>query len=190
MAQRAPKSRQTLQRLLAAAPGKIKLLDLNLRKTCFSRETITESLQAATMLKLNEAEAGHLAGLLAGASGSLPDFCERILAAYSLSVCLVTLGERGVFAATTDGQKVHVPGYQVKLADSCGSGDTFTAGFIHAFLRQNPLVECCRLGNTLGAMVATQTGATPPISPSEVQAFRAADHPRMMETRLENFAVD
>ena len=55
--QRAEASRRTLYELLEASPGSIKFLDMNLRKNCFSQETIAQSLQKADMLKLNDGEA-------------------------------------------------------------------------------------------------------------------------------------
>ena len=105
-----------------------------------------------------------------------------------LSHCVVTLGERGVFAASAQGEQVYVPGVEVKVVDTVGSGDAFTAGFVHALLRGEPLADCCRLGNALGALVAGQSGATQPISPEELRAFLSGDHPHICEATLKAFA--
>ncbi len=100
-----------------------------------------------------------------------PGFCEQMMSQWDLTHCVVTLGERGAYAASAEGERVHVPGYKVELADTCGSGDAFTAGFIHRLLRGAPLAECCRLGNALGALVASQKGATGHIPPERLKAF-------------------
>ena len=88
-----------------------------------------------------------------------------------LHYCVVTLGERGAFAASKDGEQVYVPAYKVKLVDSCGSGDAFTAGFLHTLLKQQGLREACQFGNAIGAMVAEQHGATQPIAYEDVEPF-------------------
>ena len=162
LAQRAPTSRETLARLLDESPG-FKILDLNLRKDCHSNETIMGSLERANLLKLNEDEAGVLAQLFRFADPAIPSFCDSILKRFPLSHVVVTLGERGAFAATTNGVRAYAPGHRVKLVDTCGSGDAFTAGFVHELLQEQPLVACLERGNLLGALVATQPGATTPI---------------------------
>jgi len=75
LAQRSPASRHSLLRLLEAATRSLKFLDLNLRKDCFFRETISASLKAADVVKMNLQEAHYLAELFEVSLSSLPDFC-------------------------------------------------------------------------------------------------------------------
>lgn len=189
LAQRTPASRLSLHRLLDVAGKGVKYMDINLRKDCFFRETITESLTKANILKMNLQEAHYLAELFEISLSSLPDFCAEMMEEWSLSGCLVTLGEHGAFAASAK-EKVYVPGYEITVADTCGSGDAFSAGFIHEFLRGKSLAECCRLGNALGAMVAMQKGATTPITVEEVRHFLQAKRRRFHEPSLKPFEVD
>lgn len=186
LAQRTGDSRQTLRELLDASPESLKVLDLNLRKDCYSNEIIEESLKRADVLKLNLDEAHFLAELLEISSDSLSSFCATVIDECELTCCVVSLGQHGVFASTADGRRAYAPGYQIRVADTCGSGDALTAGFIHKFLRHRPLDECCEFGNQLGAIVATQTGATVPITDADVHAFRAASHPRIIEPALQS----
>jgi fructokinase len=188
LAQRSPATRSTLYALLEAGGDRLKFLDLNLRKECHSRETITESLQRADVLKMNLQEAHHLADLFEISNTSLPDFCTELMDEWSLRCCLVTLGEHGLFACA-DGKHVYEPGYCVPVVDSCGSGDACAAGFIHEYLRHRPLQDCCRLSNALGAMVATQRGATTPISLVEIKEFLRQKHERVCEPSLNEFAA-
>ncbi|MBM3334948.1 hypothetical protein FJY63_09835, partial [Candidatus Sumerlaeota bacterium] len=188
LAQRNAASRRTLRQVLDAADHALKLLDINLRKNCFSLDTITSSLQWANILRLNDQEALPLSDLLALSEDSLVTFASRMIADWSLSHCLITLGERGAFVASAAGEKVYLPGYKIELADSCGSGDAFTAGFVHRFLRGASLAQCCELGNALGAMVAAQPGATEPISPEDVRHFLARKHQRCFEPTLREFS--
>ena len=189
LAQRAHTSRLSLHRLLDAAAKGVRFLDINLRKDCFFRETITESLTKANVLKLNLQETHYLAELFEISMSSLPDFCAEMMEEWSLSCCLVTLGEHGAFAASADGRKVYVPGYDIKVVDTCGSGDAFSAGFIHDYLRGKSLADCCQFGNAVGALVAMQRGATAPLSIEEVRDFSKARRRRFHEPGLRPFEV-
>jgi fructokinase len=184
LVQRSSVSRWTLDRLLEGAGRAVKLLDINLRKDCHTRETIEASLGRADLLKLNDSEARYLAELFGLPSGSLPEIAKALLAEGSISHCLITLGGKGALAVSSQGERVYVPGYEVKVVDTCGSGDAFTAAFFHAYLAGLPLAECCRQGNVLGAMVAAQAGATAPISRAEIEEFERTPRPRVVDPAL------
>jgi fructokinase len=49
----------------------------------------------------------------------------------------------------------------VKVADTVGAGDAFTATLVHGYLRRIPLPQLNETANRVGAWVASQTGATP-----------------------------
>ncbi len=185
--QRTPTARATLERLLAASPQAVKLFDINLRKNCYTTETITESLEHANVLKLNGEEALYLAGLFDLTGDSADRIADALIRQFSLDCCIVTFGDRGAFGASADGEAAYVPGYKVDVVDPCGSGDAFAAGFIYRYLRDEPLENCCELGNAMGAMVAAQPGATTPITPEEIDQFMRADHARTCEPSLKSF---
>jgi fructokinase len=187
LAQRNTVSRRTLQRLLSKFSGRFRLLDINLRKNCYSTKTIESSLEQANILKLNDEEIAILVDFLGLQGGSIPDQAENLLKHAGLEYCVVTLGERGAFALSHRGEKIYRPGYHVNLVDPCGSGDGFTAGFIHALHQGESLKQACRLGNALGAMVAQQEGATQPISYEEVMAFMEAGCPGIVYRKLSDY---
>jgi fructokinase len=185
--QRAAQSRKTIEQLLEEAATGLKLLDINLRKECYSLETITSSLEKADVLKLNEAEAREIGRMLNISHHSLPEFCTQIMDKWSIKQCLVTLAEKGVFAASDDGRQVYVPGYKVKLADSLGSGDAFTAGFVHETLGGENLAAACEFGNVIGAIVATQTGATVAVRQADIDRFLQEDIERIVHPGFGDF---
>jgi len=187
LSQRSGKSRWTIEQLLAESGESLKLLDINLRKDCYSLETVTFSLQEADVLKLNEDEVRELVEMLGMPHQSLPDFCERMLERWSLKYCLVTLGEKGAFVISDDGQKVYIPGYKVSLVDSLGSGDAFSAGFVDKILRGASIIEACEFGNVLGALVASNEGATSLITLDEIERFCNQDYQRIIHPDLESF---
>ena len=187
--QRARTSRDTLGRLLEAFEGRLGILDINLRPECYSEETIRLSIERADVLKLNDAEAASLARMYGLNGKPLPEFARGLLACSALQIVVVTLGERGALAASREGELLYHPGYAVELVDSLGSGDAFTAGFVHALMRGRPLSAACRFGNALGAMVARQEGATRPIDPAEVQPFVESARPGPVEESLKDLLV-
>ncbi len=185
LVQRTPVSRESLRRTLDAAEGALKLLDINLRKDCYSEETIAASLERADVLKLNDDEARELAGGFGLGEVSVREFAVAAVGRWSLSHCVVTMGELGALCAAAGGETAYVPGYRADLVDTCGSGDAFTAGFIHRLLGGRPLEECCELGCALGAMVASQEGATGKLAPNEIKAFMASGRERISAPSLE-----
>ncbi|MFH1071614.1 MAG: PfkB family carbohydrate kinase, partial [Candidatus Glassbacteria bacterium] len=130
---------------------------------------VTSSLERAGLLKLNDAEVAVVAGIVFGKELPVPEFARRVIPACGLRACLVTLGERGVFAAEAGGGQVYAPGYRVKVVDTVGSGDAFSAGFIHSWLAGGSLAEACDFGNRLGALVAATAGATARITTEEIE---------------------
>jgi 5-dehydro-2-deoxygluconokinase len=60
-----------------------------------------------------------------------------------------------------------------------GAGDAFMGGFLRGWLRNQPIEECCRLGNACGAIVVSRHGCAPamPTWP-ELEIFFAAREPK------------
>jgi fructokinase len=185
--QRTATSRRTLGQVLDAGAGVLKLLDINFRRDCYTPETILHSLVRADVLKCNDDEATELAAMFDMGDVGVASFCDLAMARWSLRACVVTLGERGAFATSPDGERVYCPGYACEVVDTCGAGDAFTAGFACRLLRGRSLGDCCQLGNAVGAMVASQRGATTPITPEQVERFLANARTRTSEPSLERF---
>jgi len=188
LSQRADKTRQTLRHLLEMTDNCLKLLDINLRKDCYSLETVTYSLEKADILKLNEDELYEIAEMLDITGSDALGLCEDIIEKWSLKCCVVTLGEKGAFALSRKGERVYVPGYKIELTDSVGAGDAFTAGFAYCVLRDQPLAEACEFGNILGALVSTTKGATAPISQDEIESFKGREIERISDPNFDQMS--
>ncbi|MCE5271398.1 PfkB family carbohydrate kinase, partial [bacterium] len=170
--QRTASSRETLHRLLDRADSALKFLDLNLRQGCYSQQTVTASMRRADILKLNAHEALEVMEMLGWSGLDLPAFCTRSLEELGLTACVISLGASGALAAARGTPGVlYSPGYQVKVLDTVGSGDAFSAGFLDAWLQGCALAECCRRGNLLGALNCARRGATGPITEQEIRAL-------------------
>lgn len=169
LAQRSAQSRKTIVSFLEAVrPGTLRIFDVNLRQTFFTKEILAESAARADIVKLNEDELPRVAELL-GASvvGDRPATARALLKKYRLKLVCVTCGGKGSLLVTPEGTDTH-PSYPVTVADTVGSGDAFTAALVHKYLRHASLKEMNAAANRLGSWVASQVGATPPADPAVI----------------------
>ena len=58
------------------------------------------------------------------------------------------------------GRPLALPAFRVEPLDTTGAGDSFDAGFLHAWLEDRPLVECLRWGAACGALSTRGLGGT------------------------------
>ena len=81
------------------------------------------------------------------------------------------LGREG--AATLEGgQLLRVPSFPIEPLDTTGAGDSFNAGFLHAWLAGSPTLEALRLGAACGALSTRGMGGTARQADlAEAQAF-------------------
>jgi fructokinase len=183
LAQRCLESRQTIQTLVAQSSAAcIRVFDVNLRAPFYSGEVIQESLELATVVKMSDSEVPLVLGLLGLPSDeetaldgldALRPSAERLLGEFpSLGLVAVTRGANGSLLVTREEWHSHA-GIQVKVADTIGAGDAFTAALTHYMLRGADLATLNEAGNRWGAWVASQVGAMPAL-PAEVRAGIAA----------------
>jgi len=75
------------------------------------------------------------------------------------TITAVKLGARGA-ATLLDGQFVEVSPIAVNPLDTTGAGDSFNAGFLHAWLRRMPVETCLRAGVFTGGKSTEAMGGT------------------------------
>jgi fructokinase len=172
-------SKNTLRELIHESSEVVKFLDINLRKKCYTATSIEDSLRMANILKTNNEELLIAKYLLNLRQSNLKDLAQETIEKYNLEILLCTLGENGAFCLTRNNEFFYDPGYSISLVDTVGSGDAFSAGFVHYYMNGKSIEEALRFGNAAGAMVATTTGATTPIMKGEILNF-------MLSSRIRN----
>lgn len=163
LAQRSVTSRQSVLAMLSAAPKEcVKVFDINIRQHYYSREVIETSLGYADILKLNEDELPLVASIL-GLSGPEHDVVSQLIEKYALKYLVYTHGAdfSEVFSAT--GEYSHVPTPKVKVVDTVGAGDSFTAVFVTSILQGLSMAESHARAVEVSAYVCTQDGAINPL---------------------------
>jgi fructokinase len=180
LAQRCQVSRQTIQTLVSQTSSScIRVFDVNLRQPYFTSEVIQESLELATVMKMNDDEVPQVMGLLGLPVDDDPPqerlrlASERMLEEFpTLDLVAVTRGSHGSLLVKRAEWHEH-PGSPIKVADTVGAGDAFTAALTHYLLRGADLATLNEAGNRWGGWVASQSGAMP-LLPDQVRAAIAA----------------
>ena len=168
LAQRSAPSRSTIRSFLQATrPEAVRIFDVNLRQNFYSAQILAESMKLATIVKLNHEELPRIMHLLEHESRAEKDSARRLLSSHDLQWVCVTRGSRGSLLISLDECSEH-PGIKVKVADTVGAGDAFTAALVHGYLRGSSLTQINETANRVGAWVASQPGATPTVKPGSL----------------------
>jgi len=108
-----------------------------------------------------------------------PELPEAIEKAHSIGVnnLVVKVGAEGAILARANEKPKHVPGFNLKFPiSSMGAGDCFGAGFVAGLLKEQPLAQCVRWGNALGAFCLMAWGPYQALpSYQEFQAFLSGE---------------
>lgn len=166
LAQRNVVSRQTVQAFLDATPADcLKVFDINLRQTFYTKEVIMESMKRCNVLKINDEELVQIGRMFGYPGLDMSNKCWLILGKYNLDMLVLTCGVNGSYVFTP-GNVSYQPTPKVQVADTVGAGDSFTGTFCAAILRGLSVAEAHKLAVEVSAFVCTQNGAMPAIPQS------------------------
>jgi sugar/nucleoside kinase (ribokinase family) len=135
---------------------------------------ILESLPFVDVLMPNEREACMLAGE--------PDLDKAIATLRPLVPLLIV--KRGVHGASAfcGSRSWNAPSRRVQVVDAVGAGDSFNAGFLHAWMRGWPIEQALACGNLAGAWSTTASGGT--------SAFREPGSLHALQSELQKIRID
>ena len=111
-----------------------------------------QTLEEADLFFPNEVEA------LAITRSQTPEQSLQVLA-NGRTLTVVKLGTQGC-VAMHEANLLHQPAFPVEPVDTTGAGDSFNAGFLHAWLRRLCLSNCLRVGAACGALSTLKPGGT------------------------------
>lgn len=170
LAQRSVVSRETINRFLDVMPdgeGQYKIFDINLRQGFYTKDILCNSFRKCNILKINDEELITISRMFGYPGIDLQDKCWILLAKYNLKMLILTCGINGSYVFTP-GMVSFVETPSVKVADTVGAGDSFTAAFISAILKGKSISEAHKLAVDVSAFVCTQDGAMP-LLPEEIK---------------------
>ena len=163
LGQRSAVSRDTIQRFLQATkPTCFHVFDINLRQSFYTPELILVLLKHADILKLNDEELPVLAYMLK-IPGHQSDVLGVLQQTYQLKMIVLTKGAEGSVLYTPDCVSTCQAPADLKIVDTVGAGDAFTAAVTMGVLKGQDLDTIHKSANQLAAYVCTQQGAMPSI---------------------------
>jgi fructokinase len=169
LAARRPDTRETLYQLLPSA--RYRVFDVNLRPPHYTRAVVETLLRQADMAKLNEHELAEITdwlGLPADDATALPWLAEH----YGLQAVCVTKGADGAALWVANQLFTH-SSFPIEVKDTIGSGDAFLAALLAGWQAKLAPADCLRRACAAGALVATHQGATPALTPADIDAMLA-----------------
>ena len=172
LAQRSETSRTTIRKCLQSVRADAaRIFDVNLRQAFYSAEVLRVALLHANIMKVNHEELPRIVEMFGEKFDDEKKAACWLAKEFGLKLVCVTRGHRGSLLVCGDKIDEH-PGFTVKVADTVGAGDAFTAALAHHWLRKTPLREMNQAANRLGAWVASQEGAMPAADESVLSAIR------------------
>ena len=146
-----PDTVKTLE--LAKEHGAVTTMDILGIKQDGMAEKILPSMPYLDYFMPNLEEAAMITGL------TDPDeMCKYFLNAGAKNVVL-KMGERGSLIASSTGERIRVPAFKVKLVDTTGCGDAWSAGFIAGLSLNMSVTKAAQLGSACGSLVASGLGS-------------------------------
>lgn len=163
LAQRSAVSRETINKFIDTmneGDDILKIFDVNLRQNFYTKEVLCNSFRKCNILKINDEELVTISRMFGYPGIDLQDKCWILLAKYNLKMLILTCGVNGSYVFRP-GEVSFVETPVVKVVDTVGAGDSFTATFVAAIIKGLPIREAHKLAVEVSAYVCTQNGAMP-----------------------------
>ena len=161
-------SKKSLIQLLTHANYKI--FDINLRPPYYSKELLIQLMNTSDFIKFNDDELFEISKYLGSKYHSLEQNIRYVSKKTATDHICVTKGSHGA-VLLYNGTFYYNSGYQIKVKDTVGAGDSFLASLISQLLKNVHPQEAIDFACAVGALVAGREGATPTISSKEISEF-------------------
>lgn len=175
LAQRNRSAASVIQHLVAAAPlESLRVFDINLRQKFFTPQVIKQSMGLANVLKLSDQELPVVAAMFQ-VNGTVEQQIESLAAQFGLRLVALTRGSRGSLLYQMGGFWSDLPGSSIKVVDTVGAGDSFSAALVMGILGGMSLGQVHSFAAEIADYVCSCQGATPPLPKRFCQRFISRD---------------
>lgn len=161
-------SKNTLYKLLEKA--KYKIFDVNLRAPFYKKSVLIQLMKKADFIKFNDEELYEIALYLNSPFKNLEQNIYFLSKETNTKQVCVTKGEHGAVLLYND-TLFYNSGYQIKVKDTVGSGDSFLATLVSNLLGNKNPQKAIDKACAVGALVAQKEGANPLILENEIKKF-------------------
>ncbi len=163
LAQRSEITRNTIRDFINNTPSDcLRVFDINIRQESIPKEILSESLELATVLKLNDEELPYLAKEF-DCDGDEKNQLQQLRSQFNLELVAYTRGAMGSIMLDAD-EVVEVPGGEtIDVADTVGAGDAYTASLIINRLNGESLHVIAQRAHARASLVCTQSGGMPDV---------------------------
>jgi sugar/nucleoside kinase (ribokinase family) len=158
---------------IAKEAGVRSVMDLGLGPSRQIPDRLISAIRTVDTIVANAAEAQALTAQLQ------PEAAFAALEQLGAREVILKLGAHGCLHRTA-GQLCRVPPFDVRVVDTTGAGDAFTAGFMAARLWGWRAEECTLFANACGAAAATTLGAGERLPPAS-KIIELLNHPALAE---------
>ncbi|MCM1152725.1 MAG: carbohydrate kinase [Muribaculum sp.] len=172
LAQRSEESRATICRFLKALSNNadcLKVFDVNLRQHFYTKDILHNSMIYCNILKINDEELDIVSKMFGCEDGDTEKQCRFFLDKYQLKILILTCGVKGSWVFV-HGHSYFQPTPIVKVADTVGAGDSFTAAFVAGLLKGKSVEQSHQCAVNTSAFVCSQPGAMPILPPELVDS--------------------
>lgn len=158
LAQRDAVSRQALHSLIREQ-GLPVFVDINRCAPWLYEGNLGEILNAASYLKMNEAELANQTGERISDESTLYQAAAWLCQQYQIEHVIITRGDKGACYISAEGMQMAPAQPTQSYIDNIGAGDAFTAVTILGQIRQWPISETLLRANQFAAKLCEQRGA-------------------------------
>lgn len=162
---------ENLKRFINSQSFKEIFVDVNVRPPFYSAENLCFAVSNATILKISLEELPIVAELTETENNcEFEEFAKALSLSYkNLKLVIITLGEEGAFVLDCrTGKSFYSKAQKVKAVSTVGAGDSFSAAFLHKYLKGESLDECLLHATKIAAFVVTSSEAVPDYDPDEI----------------------
>lgn len=157
LAQRSEISRNTIQSFFSKKGVKY-FLDLNLRNSFYDEDILIKSLETADVLKVNYKEMIELNDLIVQINYNTEKVAYELMDRYNISLIAITRGKDGA-TLFENGKRYDYANPPVKILDSTGAGDAFSAILSLGFMQGIETFRINKLANDFALEVCMIEGA-------------------------------